>query len=58
MNVLFIASVAVVAAEPAQGRKLFMDTLGLRLEDGELPLALAVWNVIPSCGLRAFNWGH
>ena len=37
MNVLFIASVAVVAAEPAQSRKLLMDTLGLRLEgDGWL----------------------
>ena len=36
MNVLFIASVAVVAAEPAQSRKLFMDALGLRLEgEGE-----------------------
>jgi catechol 2,3-dioxygenase-like lactoylglutathione lyase family enzyme len=32
VNVLFIASVAVVAAEPAQSRKLLMDTLGLRLE--------------------------
>jgi len=36
VNVLFIASVAVVAAEPAQSRKLLMDTLGLRLEgDGD-----------------------
>jgi len=25
------------------------DTLGLRLVDEELPFALAVWNVIPSC---------
>jgi hypothetical protein len=32
VNVLFIASVAVVAAEPPQSRKLFMDNLGLRLE--------------------------
>ena len=32
MNVLFITSVAVVAAEPPQSRKLFMDNLGLRLE--------------------------
>ena len=29
MNVLFIASVAVVAADPPQSRKLFMDALGL-----------------------------
>ena len=32
MNVLFIASVAVVVADPPQSRKLFMDTLGLPLE--------------------------
>jgi catechol 2,3-dioxygenase-like lactoylglutathione lyase family enzyme len=32
VNILFIASVAVVAAEPSPSRKLFMDTLGLRLE--------------------------
>ena len=32
MNVLFIASVAVVAADPPQSRKLFMDALGLPLE--------------------------
>lgn len=32
MNVLFITSVAVVAADPPQSRKLFMDTLGLPLE--------------------------
>jgi hypothetical protein len=34
------------------------DTLGRRLVDEELPFALAVWIVIPSCRLRAFNWGH
>jgi catechol 2,3-dioxygenase-like lactoylglutathione lyase family enzyme len=32
MNVAFIASVAVVAADPPQSRKLFMDVLGLPLE--------------------------
>lgn len=32
MNVLFIASVAVVAADPPQARKLFMGALGLPLE--------------------------
>jgi catechol 2,3-dioxygenase-like lactoylglutathione lyase family enzyme len=32
MNILFVASVAVVAADPPQSRKLFMDTLGLPLE--------------------------
>ncbi|MGN6172522.1 MAG: VOC family protein [Streptosporangiaceae bacterium] len=32
MNVLFIASTAVVAADPPQSRKLFMDALGLPLE--------------------------
>ena len=32
MNVLFVASVAVVVADPPQSRKLFMDALGLPLE--------------------------
>jgi catechol 2,3-dioxygenase-like lactoylglutathione lyase family enzyme len=32
MDVLFIASVAVVTADPPQSRKLFMDALGLPLE--------------------------
>src|SRR5213596_2624344 len=32
MDVLFIASMAVVAAEPPQSRKLFIDALGLPLE--------------------------
>jgi catechol 2,3-dioxygenase-like lactoylglutathione lyase family enzyme len=32
MDVLFIASVAVVTADPPRSRKLFMDTLGLPLE--------------------------
>jgi catechol 2,3-dioxygenase-like lactoylglutathione lyase family enzyme len=32
MNVLFITSMAVVAADPRQSRKLFMDALGLPLE--------------------------
>lgn len=38
MDVLFIASVAVVAADPAKSRKLYVDALGLPLEaagDGE-----------------------
>lgn len=33
MDVLFIASVAVVTADPPLSRKLFIDTLGLPLED-------------------------
>lgn len=32
MNVQFIASVAVVAADPPQSRRLFIDALGLPLE--------------------------
>ncbi len=32
MNVVFITSVAVVAADPPESRKLFIDTLGLPLE--------------------------
>jgi catechol 2,3-dioxygenase-like lactoylglutathione lyase family enzyme len=32
MNVLFIASVAVVAADPPESRNLFMDALGLPLK--------------------------
>ena len=32
MDVLFVASVAVVTAAPPQSRKLFMDALGLPLE--------------------------
>jgi catechol 2,3-dioxygenase-like lactoylglutathione lyase family enzyme len=35
MNVLFITSMSVVAADPPQSRKLFMDTLGLPLEKYE-----------------------
>jgi hypothetical protein len=35
MNVRFIASMSVVAADPPQSRKLFMDTLGLPLEKYE-----------------------
>ena len=36
MDVLFIASVAVVTADPPQSRKLFMNALGLPLEgEGE-----------------------
>jgi len=31
MNVLFITSMSVVAADPPQSRKLFMDALGLPL---------------------------
>jgi catechol 2,3-dioxygenase-like lactoylglutathione lyase family enzyme len=32
MNVLFIASTAVITADPPQSRKLFIDALGLPLE--------------------------
>jgi catechol 2,3-dioxygenase-like lactoylglutathione lyase family enzyme len=32
MDVLFVASVAVITADPPQSRKLFMDALGLPLE--------------------------
>ena len=32
MNVLFVASVAVVTADPPQSRRLFIDALGLPLE--------------------------
>jgi catechol 2,3-dioxygenase-like lactoylglutathione lyase family enzyme len=32
MKVLFIASIAIVARDPAQSRKLFVDALGLPLE--------------------------
>jgi catechol 2,3-dioxygenase-like lactoylglutathione lyase family enzyme len=32
MNVLFVASVAVVVADPPQSRELFIDVLGLPLE--------------------------
>jgi hypothetical protein len=32
MNVLFIASVTVVTADPPQSRKLFIDALGIPLE--------------------------
>jgi catechol 2,3-dioxygenase-like lactoylglutathione lyase family enzyme len=35
MNVLFITSVSVIAADPPQSRKLFMDRLGLPLEKYE-----------------------
>jgi catechol 2,3-dioxygenase-like lactoylglutathione lyase family enzyme len=35
VNILFIASIAVVEAEPAEGRKLFVDALGLPLEANE-----------------------
>ena len=38
MDVLFIASIAVVAADPAKSRKLYVDAFGLPLEasgDGE-----------------------
>ena len=34
MNVLFIASVAVVTADPAKSRELYVDALGLPLEAG------------------------
>ena len=34
MDILFIASVAVIAADPPRSRKLYMDALGLPLEEG------------------------
>lgn len=35
MNVQFIASMAVIAPDPAESRKLYVDALGLPLEAGE-----------------------
>lgn len=35
MNVQFIASIAVIAPDPAESRKLYIDALGLPLEAGE-----------------------
>jgi hypothetical protein len=35
MNVLFISSVAVISSQPAESRKLFIDTLGLPLQRHE-----------------------
>lgn len=35
MNVQFIASMAVIAPDPAESRKLYIDALGLPLEAGE-----------------------
>jgi catechol 2,3-dioxygenase-like lactoylglutathione lyase family enzyme len=35
VNVQFIASMAVIAPDPAQSRKLYVDTLGLPLEASE-----------------------
>ena len=35
MNVLFIASVSVVAADPPKSRELYVDALGLPLEASE-----------------------
>ena len=32
MQIVFIASVAIIARDPAAGRKLFVNTLGLPLE--------------------------
>src|SRR6476660_8559964 len=34
MNVLFVAGIAVVAADPPKSRELFVDALGLPLEGG------------------------
>jgi catechol 2,3-dioxygenase-like lactoylglutathione lyase family enzyme len=34
MNVLFVAGIAVVAADPPKSRELFVDALGLPLESG------------------------
>jgi catechol 2,3-dioxygenase-like lactoylglutathione lyase family enzyme len=35
MNVLFVASVAVVASDPPRSRELYVDALGLPLEGGD-----------------------
>src|SRR5439155_20793218 len=35
MNVLFVAGIAVVAADPPKSRELLVDALGLPLEAGE-----------------------
>ena len=35
MHIEFIASTAVITADPARSRKLYVDTLGLPLEHGE-----------------------
>ena len=35
MNIVFIASVAIVASDPQASRGLFIDTLGLPLEGGD-----------------------
>ncbi len=35
MNVLFVASVAVIASDPAKSRELFVDAFGLPLEPDE-----------------------
>jgi catechol 2,3-dioxygenase-like lactoylglutathione lyase family enzyme len=35
MDIEFIASVAVIAADPAESRKLYVDALGLPLQAGE-----------------------
>jgi catechol 2,3-dioxygenase-like lactoylglutathione lyase family enzyme len=35
MNILFISSVAIVSAQPAESRKLFVDALGLPLKQHE-----------------------
>jgi catechol 2,3-dioxygenase-like lactoylglutathione lyase family enzyme len=35
MKVLFVASIAVIAADPPKSRELFVDALGLPLEAGE-----------------------
>jgi hypothetical protein len=37
VNILFVSSVAIVSAQPAESRKLFIDTLGLPLQrhDGD-----------------------
>jgi hypothetical protein len=35
MNVLFVSSVAVISSQPAESRKLFVDTLGLPLQRHE-----------------------
>jgi catechol 2,3-dioxygenase-like lactoylglutathione lyase family enzyme len=35
VNILFLSSVGIIAADPAESRKLYVDALGLPLEGDE-----------------------
>ena len=60
MNVRFVASVAVVAADPPQSRKLFIDALGLPLEgegdgyysSGSIPGSKHFDRVVPQASIE------